>query len=131
MRRRNSSPKWLPLNTALMTALANSSFKEWRSNPDIWGRLVEVAVGAHLVNEGTQHGLEVYYWRKGHYEVDFVVSKGRSLVIIEVKSGKRQIVSSGLELFSRLNKIKKAITVGTGGIELKKFFETPVVEWLR
>lgn len=131
LRRRNSSPKWLPLNTALMTALANSSFKEWRLNSDMWGRLVEVAVGAHLVNEGTKHGLEVYYWRKSHHEVDFVISKGRSLTAIEVKSGKRRIASPGLKLFNSLHKTKKIITVGTGGVELKKFFETPAFEWLK
>ena len=33
LRRRSSSPKWLPLNTALMTALANKGFHEWRNNP--------------------------------------------------------------------------------------------------
>jgi predicted AAA+ superfamily ATPase len=49
LRRRSSSPKWLPLNTALMTALANKGFHEWRNNPIIWGRLVEVAVGAYMV----------------------------------------------------------------------------------
>ncbi|MBC8473994.1 MAG: ATP-binding protein, partial [Candidatus Omnitrophica bacterium] len=89
LRRRSSSPKWLPLNTALMTALANKSFQEWRSDPNIWGRLVEVSVGAHLVNEGIQHSIDVYYWRKGNSEVDFILAKGSDLVAIEVKSGKK------------------------------------------
>lgn len=130
LRRRSSSPKWLPLNTALMTALANRSFQEWRSNPDMWGRLVEVAVGAYLASEAAQHGLEVYYWRKGNYEVDFIILKGAKIMTIEVKSGKRRITLSGLRLFTKKYKTFKILTVGSSGIELGKFLETPILEWL-
>jgi len=130
LRRRSSSPKWLPLNTALMTAIANRTIEEWRSNPDLWGRLVEVAVGAHLVNEGTQHGIEVYYWRKGHHEVDFVVRKGKKVVAIEVKSGKKKITRSGLEQFIKKNKTTTTLVVGSSGVGLKEFLETPVDRWL-
>ena len=129
LRRRSSSPKWLPLNTALMTAIANKSFQEWRSNPDIWGRLVETAVGAYLVNEGIQQGIDVYYWRKGHYEVDFVVAKGKNLLVVEVKSGKNLVVHSGLEIFKKMYKTTGAIMVGSQGIELEKFLATPLSEW--
>jgi len=129
LRRRNSSPKWLPLNTALMTSLSNKGFHEWRDEPNIWGRLVEVAIGAHLVNEGTQHGIEVYYWRKGHYEVDFVIRKADILIAIEVKSSKKHIAMQGLELFSKEYKAKKAIVVGGQGIELGQFLQTPIQHW--
>ena len=130
LRRRSSSPKWLPLNTALITAIANRNFQQWRSSPDLWGRLIEASVGAYLVNEGIRYGIEVYYWRKGHYEVDFVISKGRSLTAIEVKSGKRHITRSGLEQFTKEYKTRRAITVGSFGVELKKFLEIPITEWL-
>jgi predicted AAA+ superfamily ATPase len=129
LRRRSSSPKWLPLNTALMTALANQSFQEWRTNPNIWGRLVEVAVGAYLVNEASRHGLEIYYWRKGNYEVDFVILKGGKIVAIEVKSGKRRMNLSGLELFTKTYKTYRVVTVGTSGVEVGEFLQTPVLEW--
>jgi len=130
LRRRSSSPKWLPLNTALITAIANRNFQEWRSSPDLWGQLIEVAVGAYLVNKGIRHGIEVYYWRKGHYEVDFVISKGKSLTAIEVKSGKRYTARPGLEQFTKEYKIARTITVGSFGVELRKFLETPIIEWL-
>lgn len=39
IRARKSSPKWLPLNTALITALSNKDFKEWRTDGESWGRL--------------------------------------------------------------------------------------------
>jgi len=131
LRRRNSSPKWLPLNTALVTALANKSFQEWRSNPDMWGRLVEVSVGAHLANEGVQHSIELYYWRRGNSEVDFILLKGGDIVAIEVKSGKKRVSIPGLTLFGKKYKTKRAITVGQTGITLKEFFETPILEWVK
>lgn len=129
LRRRSSSPKWLPLNTALVTALANKSFQEWRSSPDLWGRLVEVCVGAHLVNEGSLHGIELYYWRRGKKtEVDFILSKGSVLVAIEVKSGKRRTSVPSLALFAKKYKTKRTITVGQSGIPLMEFLETPVLD---
>ncbi|PIP68026.1 MAG: AAA family ATPase [Candidatus Omnitrophica bacterium CG_4_9_14_0_2_um_filter_42_8] len=131
LRRRSSSPKWMPLNTALMTSLANKSFQEWRSDPDMWGRLVEVSVGAHLVNEGVQHSVELYYWRKGNNEVDFILSKGSDLVAIEVKSGKRHTTLPGLEFFRKKYKIKNSMLIGMSGINIKDFFETPILEWFK
>lgn len=131
LRRRSSSPKWMPLNTALMTSLANKSFQEWRSDPNMWGRLVEVSVGGHLVNEGVQHSVEVYYWRKGNNEVDFILSKGSDLAAIEVKSGKRRTTLPCLELFRKKYKTKRSILIGASGINIKDFFETPILEWFK
>ena len=122
-------PKWIPLNTALITALSNKGFAEWRNAPDMWGRLVEAAIGAYLINEGGIHNIEVYYWRKAQYEIDYVLRKADKLIGIEVKSGKRRISSPGLELFSKNCKPLRNLIVGAGGIEIKEFFETPVAEW--
>lgn len=127
LRRRSSSPKWLPLNTALMTALANKSFQEWRSDPNMWGRLVEVSVGAHLVNEGIQHSIDVYYWRKGNNEVDFILAKGSDLVAIEVKSGKKHTSLPGLNIFAKKYRINRSILIGASGIDIKEFFETQIL----
>ena len=129
LRRRSSSPKWLPLNTALTTALTNKSFHEWRSNPEIWGRLVEAAVGAYLVNEASRLNLEVYYWRQGNYEVDFIVAKAKNLTAIEVKSGKRRMAFSGIKKFRESYKNTKVLTVGAQGVEIEKFLETPLEHW--
>ena len=129
LRQRSSSPKWLPLNTALMTAFANLSFQEWRSTPDKWGRLIEVAAGAFLFNEGAQHGIELYYWREGNYEVDFVMQKGKKIVAVEVKSGRNPTSLGGLHAFIKKYKPLKTITVSISGIDLKSFLETPVLKW--
>jgi predicted AAA+ superfamily ATPase len=128
LRRRSSSPKWLPLNTALTTALANRTFQEWRSNPEMWGRLIEIAVGAYLVNTSAEQDFEVYYWRSGNHEVDFVVSKGKDLTAIEVKSSKRRLSLSGLGKFVKEYKNARTLIVGPQGVELGKFLETPIPE---
>ncbi len=57
--RRGSSPKLLVLNTALMTAQSGPDPQALRQDPCAWGRVVETAVGAHLVNTSRDHQLEV------------------------------------------------------------------------
>src|SRR3990167_10985378 len=84
---RSSSPKLLALNTALMSANNAISFEAAMGQPDYWGRLVESAVGAHLINHPGRVTQQVYYWRDGNNEVDFVVENNDSLIAIEVKSG--------------------------------------------
>lgn len=129
LRRRASSPKWLPLNTALMTALADKGFQDSRQDPNMWGRLVETAVGAYLVNEAAKHGAEVYYWRQGNREIDYIVSKGRKMIVIEVKSGKRNLNFSGIDLFKKKYKSARIIRVGGTGIEVDRFLQIPLEDW--
>ncbi|NGX27693.1 MAG: hypothetical protein K940chlam6_01631, partial [Chlamydiae bacterium] len=50
VRSRGSSPKFQVYNTALMTAQSGKSFLEAQENKEYWGRLVESAIGAHLIN---------------------------------------------------------------------------------
>ena len=73
----------------------------------------------------------MYYWRKGNYEVDFVLVKHRKIVAIEVKSGKRRMNLSGLKLFTKEYKTFRVVTVGSAGVALKNFLETPVSEWFK
>ena len=126
---RKSSPKWLPLTTALMTALLNRNFNDVRGDPEVWGRLVEVVVGDHLVNGASKAGMEVYYWREGNLEVDYILRKGKKLLAIEVKSGRRITSLPGLAVFAKRYKEAKTLVVGPGGIELEQFLSTPVSEW--
>lgn len=130
VRWRNSSPKWLPLSTGLVTALAGRPFEESRRDPAGWGRLVEVAVGAHIVNQGSLHGLEVYYWREGNHEVDFIIRKGDRTLALEVKSGRKRLALSGLTEFVKRNPSSKTLIVGRPELPLQSFLETPVPAWL-
>lgn len=123
LRRRAASPKWIPLNTALVTAASGKSFDEWRNNHNIWGRLVETAVGAHLINKSFGKSYEVFYWRERDREVDYVLRRGASLIGIEVKSGRRSTSSSGIKVFKKKYDPIRIFIVGSGGIPVAEFLE--------
>lgn len=130
IRRRGSSPKWLPLSTGLITALTNHTFSEWQTDSHRWGRLVEVTVGAHLVNSGLGHDLEVFYWREGNAEVDFVVRKGPHLMAVEVKSGARPMARPALATFAKRYPGAKTLSIGGGHLSVQEFLEAPPLGWL-
>jgi predicted AAA+ superfamily ATPase len=131
IRQRASSPKLLVLNTALMTAPSQLTPDEARSNHEYWGRLVESAVGATLVNglKGTQ--AEVFYWSSRNREVDFVLRQGDNLVAIEVKSNLRKTSIPGIEAFSKEFDVKRKLLVGAQGIPVQDFLLTPQEKWLK
>ncbi len=129
VRRRGSSPKLLALNTALVTALAERPFDSARGDPDYWGRLVETAVGAHLVNASAGRRMDVYYWRERNSEVDYVVRAGDRLIPIEVKSGRRRDSLPGISAFKRRFKASKVLLVGGDGIPLSEFLSHDPVEF--
>jgi hypothetical protein len=58
------------------------------SDPAWRGRLAENAVGAHLLNALHPPGWSIHYWRKGDFEVDYVVARGDRAWALEVKSGR-------------------------------------------
>jgi len=95
-----STPKLNVLNTAPMAVASGYSFNEARADRSLWGRLVESAVGAHLVNTASPT-TSVKYWRDRHFEVDFVLSRGPHTVGIEVKSGTVPTDLRGLAEFER------------------------------
>ncbi len=78
IRQRGSSPKFVALNNAFIAAQSEYGFETARGTPACWGRLVESAVGAHIVNECRTRGLEVYYWREGSHCQSFSVARSRS-----------------------------------------------------
>ncbi|MGA8654883.1 MAG: ATP-binding protein [Chthoniobacterales bacterium] len=131
LRQRGSSPKLQVLNTALMTAPAGLSFAQTRQDAERWGRLVESAVGAHLLNETVGSGTEVTYWRERNQEVDFVLERGNTIIGIEVKSGRTRNAFSGMEAFRSLFNPLRTLLVGSGGIPLAEFLSSPVTRWLK
>ena len=113
-------PKFQVYNNALMNAYSSDSFNTLRLDPRRWGRVVESAVGSHLLNYSDVLDYNVYYWRDGKDEVDFVIEKNHQLWAIEVKSGRRT-ANEGLAKFRELFKPKMSLVVGTGGIPIKEF----------
>lgn len=128
---RGSSPKLQVLNTALMTALSGLSPGEARADREFWGRLTESAVGAHLVNAAARGVCEVFYWRERNREVDFVARSGRTLVAIEVKSGRSPNALPGLAAFAEAFKPRRMLLVGGDGIPVEDFLLKPVEHWLQ
>ncbi len=128
IRTRASSPKWQPRNTALVTSQAGLSPKDWYNDSRRWGRLVEVAAGAHAVNQGEEEGVEVYYWREKNKEVDFVLKKGDRLVALEIKSGLVSRSHSGLRMFQNHWPDARTWIIGEGGLSLDEFLRTRLEE---
>jgi len=129
VRQRASSPKLQVLNTAILSAQSNLSFDAARKDREFWGRLVESAAGAHLINSATGTGTEVYYWRERGKEVDFILRLNKAIVAIEVKSGYSKGSLPGMEEFGRIFKPKRKLLVGGEGIPVEKFLSVPVENW--
>jgi hypothetical protein len=130
-RSRGSSPKLQVFNTALLTAQSGLKPAEARADGEFWGRLTESAVGAHLTNAAASGLCELFYWREGNREVDFVLRSGRVVVGLEVKSNRAPLAHSGLAAFSEAFKPKRTLLVGGDGIPVEEFLSRPVTDWLQ
>jgi uncharacterized protein len=126
VRRRGSSPKLIVLNTALMTATSGLTYSEAKRDSDFWGRLVESAVGAHLINSQ----LDALYWRDRNLEVDFVARHGKAIAALEVSSGRRKDSLPGLAEFARLYRPRRTLIVGEQGIPVPEFLKEPAHRWV-
>ena len=129
VRQRGSSPKLQVLNTALMAALSGLTPDQARADRTFWGRLTESAVGAHLVNAAAAGTGEVFYWREGNREVDFVLRAARSVVAIEVKSGRAPDSLPGLAAFAEAFRPTRTLLVGGDGAPVEEFLLKPVEHW--
>jgi predicted AAA+ superfamily ATPase len=127
IRKRGSSPKFQVYNNALITSQSNETYEKEIINPELWGRLVESSVGAHLINHSISERYNLYYWRDGNYEVDFVLEKGDKVIGLEVKSGARA-ENTGMGIFAERFHTEKVLLVGTGGIPYEEFLKINLKE---
>jgi predicted AAA+ superfamily ATPase len=81
IQRKSSSPKILPLAPCLYQISVGGDY-----SAEERGRVFELVVGAQLVRTGE----DLFYWREGNDEVDYVLKVGRKIYAIEVKSGRRK-----------------------------------------
>jgi uncharacterized protein len=123
VRQKSSSPKFQVMDNSLLTAQSSYSFQDYRGNPELWGRLVESALGAYLLNVVKGMGIKVFYWRERDKEVDFVLEKGERKVALEVKSSTRMEKLPGLDMFSSTFPRVKPLLVGQNGIPLEDFLQ--------
>ncbi|MBK7969554.1 MAG: ATP-binding protein [Bacteroidetes bacterium] len=118
VRRKASSPKFQTYNTALVNAYKTELFEEARQNPKLWGRAVESSIGAYLLTFSKEE-FNLYYWREGNHEVDFILEKRDKIVALEVKTGND--IKSGMGVFQKSFHPHKFYTIGTGGIPWQDF----------
>lgn len=119
-RKYNSVPKLMVYNTALFSVQSGLIFNMAFTTPKLWGRWVESAVGAHLLNQADEYDYKLYYWREREDEVDFIIDYNRQCIAIEVKSGRRTR-NEGLGIFRDRFRPVRSFVVGSGGIPLEEF----------
>jgi len=108
---KSSSPKILPLAPCLYYLNVQDKYK-----PEEFGRVFELAVGAQLVRTG----LDLYYWREGKSEVDFVLKQGRKIWAIEVKSGRKKSSKGLIDFQNKFSNVTCVIIDKDNYLEFEK-----------
>lgn len=126
-RQRSSSPKFMVHNTALMSSSDTDHYSSIKEHPDRWGRYVESAVGAHLLDGHMKGHYKLFYWRKGNSEVDFVLARDRDILALEVKSGVIR-GRSGLEEFRKDFPNARVMLIGDAGMPWQEFLKMEMGE---
>ena len=98
---KTSSPRMLAHDTSLMVAASGEDRAVLLNDADRRGHLVESAVGSYLLARGKKEHFDVFWWREGTAEVDFVIRKGTKRTAIEVKSGRPKRTKGLGEFISR------------------------------
>jgi uncharacterized protein len=128
VRQRGSSPKLLALDPGLLTAMSGQ-----KADADVegeeWGRRVETAIGAHLLNTAPR-GLQVSWWRERDHEVDFVLADGQRLLGIEVSAGHRKASLPGLGAFASAYRSARTLLIGAQGLSIETVLNSTADELL-
>ncbi|HHN48556.1 MAG TPA: ATP-binding protein [Bacteroidales bacterium] len=127
IRQKSSSPKFQVHNTALISAQQFEAFRSIVMDTPKWGRWIESAIGAHLLNYSITEGFKLFYWRHRSYEVDFVLEHNGKLIGLEVKSGAIK-QSSGMTAFKNQYTGARVFIVGNPGIPWQNFLAMNPVE---
>ena len=125
LRQKASSPRLLVHDTALMTASFGRKRDLLLDDSELRGRLVETAVGAYLVNLSYSGDIEVFWWREGSLEVDYVIACEDAVCAIEVKSG-RVKPTRGMAEFIVRNPEARSLVVGSPDCSLEAFLSGKV-----
>lgn len=122
IKKRSSSPKFQVHNTALISAQRNETIKEILLLPNEWGRIVESAIGAHLVNYSLSENFGLHYWRERNDEVDFILERRGKIIGLEIKTG----ASTGTKRMSAFQKQfnpDKVLLIGDSGLPWQEFLK--------
>lgn len=111
LERRRTSPRLMVYDTSLMCAISDKGRDRILGERDLYGHVLESAVGAYLLGRGPSEGFEIRWWREGAKEVDFILQKGSALTAIEVKGGVESRLG-GMHAFLLQNPQARRIVVG-------------------
>lgn len=128
-RRRSSPPKFQVYNNALRCIYNGKGIKSALEDRREWGRVFESAVGAYIVSQAFEHRYDVYYWRDGNDEVDYIIRKRDRIAAIEVKSNSERY-NKGLGRFTEMFHPVSSLVVGEGGMKPEEFFSHCPMELL-
>ena len=129
-RKYRTIPKLQVYNNALLTALTEGvSYEKVFTDPHLWGRWVESAVGCYLLDKADELDCDLFYWREDNEEVDFVLRRADKVLAIEVKSGKRQS-NSGLSTFRQMYNPQHSLVVGGEALPLEDLFKGDIASLL-
>lgn len=129
-RKYRTIPKLQVYNNALLTALTEGvSYEKVFTDPQLWGRWVESAVGCYLLDKADELDCDLFYWREDNEEVDFVLRRADKLLAIEVKSGKRQS-NSGLSTFRQMYNPQHSLVVGGQALPMEDLFKGNIASLL-
>ena len=127
IRQRSSSPKFQVHNTAIIAAQRHETLLIARTDGNLWGRCVESAAGAHLINDSMAGGYRVSYWRERNAEIDFVLERAGEVIGIEVKSN-HEAQTQGMKAFMDRFRPKRMLLVGPSGLPLEEFLKIRPVD---
>lgn len=117
---RKSSPRLMAHDSSLQSAMLELPKEYLMRDTSTWGHLVETTVGAYLLHRSVEEGFQVFWWREGTKEVDFVLQKGERITAIEVKSGQPKGLV-GMEAFLAAHPQAYRIVIGTPETSLEDF----------
>ena len=124
-RKYKSVPKYQVYNSGLLSANSSLSFRDAYMDPQQWGRWIETAVGAYLINHTDRLEYRLYFWRHDGDEVDFVLQHSKKLIAIEVKSGRRQN-NQGLPNFAEQFHPNVELVVGGEAFSIEQFLSMDI-----
>ena len=104
----------------MISSQKSESFAEILQQPKQWYRVVESAVGAHLLNHAVTGHFNLYYWKEGNDEVDFILEKNGKLLALEVKSS-HESSTKGMAVFQKMYRPAKVLLIGNAGIPWQEF----------
>jgi len=71
--------------------------------------------------------INLFYWRQGNHQVDFVLEHKGKVIGLEIKSGYGQR-ASGIATFTQQCKPDKVLLIGNSGISWQEFLELEPLE---